>query len=192
MQRRNFCNFWPLQLRPRQFRILGKPNIAVHQLPLRFNQYTQDYAQFCALSPEKSVFYEVSNGRIIQSKLDNATWNPPEWGRPPDLPIPGGAWDGVPMDSPIADLAGEGPYEPHRIPCCNTKRMNGIRTQNSASGRIGVRNACPRPETSTPAICTLKDCTRTNTTWNITGRHRVSVTRSCAPSGRCSIGIPAS
>jgi hypothetical protein len=90
---------------------LGKPNIAVHQeLPPGFNQYTQDYAQFCAVPPESSAFYEVSNGRIIQSKLDNATWNPPEWGHPPDLPIPGGSWDGVPMDSPIPNLAGEGPW----------------------------------------------------------------------------------
>src|SRR5581483_11265187 len=58
------------------------------------------------------VFYELSNGKIVQTKLDNATWKPGAWGAPKELPIPGGSWDGVPMQSPIPNLAGEGPYQP--------------------------------------------------------------------------------
>jgi len=81
-------------------------------MPRGFNEYTQDYAEFCALPPEKRTFYEFSNGRIVPVKLDNATWKPAEWGRPPELPVAGGSWDGVPMESPIPDLSGDGPYKP--------------------------------------------------------------------------------
>ena len=113
MQRRNFCKLLAIAAASKAIPDFGQTqNSSPSELPPGFNQYTQDYAQFCALPPEGRAFYEVSNGRIIQSKLDNATWNPPEWGRPPDLPIPGGSWDGVPMDSPIPNLAGEGPYKP--------------------------------------------------------------------------------
>jgi alpha-L-fucosidase len=80
--------------------------------PGGFGRYTQDYAEFCALPPEKRVFYQVSGGKIVETKLDDATWKPPEWGEPPELPIPGGSWDGVPMESPIPNLAGEGSYKP--------------------------------------------------------------------------------
>ena len=113
MQRRNFCKLLAIAAASKAIPDFGQTqNSSPLELSPGFSQYTQDYAQFCALSPERRVFYEVSNGRIIQSKLDNATWNPPEWGHPPDLPIPGGSWDGVPMDSPIPNLAGEGPYKP--------------------------------------------------------------------------------
>jgi alpha-L-fucosidase len=78
----------------------------------RFDQYTLDYAQFCALPPEMRVFFELNGGKIVPAHLDNATWKPTAWGRPPELPVPGGSWDGVPMDSPIAGLAGSGPYKP--------------------------------------------------------------------------------
>jgi len=43
-------------------------------LPGGFNQYTQDYAQFCALPPKKRVFYEVSDGKIVESRLNDTTW----------------------------------------------------------------------------------------------------------------------
>jgi len=71
-----------------------------------------DYEQFCALPPEKRTFYQVSNGAIVQSKLDNADWKPTAWGKPPALPVAGGSWDGVPMNSPLPGLAGDGPYAP--------------------------------------------------------------------------------
>jgi alpha-L-fucosidase len=77
-----------------------------------FDKYTQDYAQFCALPPDKKVFYKVSGGEIVQAKLDEATWKPTAWGHPRELPVPGGSHDGVPMISPIPNLAGEGQYDP--------------------------------------------------------------------------------
>jgi alpha-L-fucosidase len=77
-----------------------------------FNRLTEDYAAFCGKPPEERVFYAVENGKIITEKLDDRTWRPTEWGEPPQLPIPGGSWDGVRMDSPIAGLSGGGPYRP--------------------------------------------------------------------------------
>jgi alpha-L-fucosidase len=81
-------------------------------LPEGFDQYTKDYAQFCALPPEQQTFYALSNGRIVPIKLDRATWKASAWGAPKALPIPGGSWDGVPMASPIPNLAGTGPHKP--------------------------------------------------------------------------------
>jgi len=82
------------------------------ELPKGFDQYTENYAQFCALPPEQRTFYALSKGRIVPAKLNNATWKATAWGAPADLPIPGGSWDGVPMESAIAGLAGTGPFKP--------------------------------------------------------------------------------
>ena len=40
-----------------------------------FNRYTQDYAQFCALPPDQRVFYEVSDGKIVEERLDGPLGN---------------------------------------------------------------------------------------------------------------------
>ncbi len=77
-----------------------------------YDKYTQDYAQFCATPANQRIFYALENGRIISENLDESNWKPTEWGSPPELPVPGGSWDGVPMNSPIPDLAGQGPYQP--------------------------------------------------------------------------------
>lgn len=77
-----------------------------------FNTLTEDYAKFCATPPEQRVFYALENGKIVPEKLDEQTWQPTAWGKPPSLPIPGGSWDGVPMNSPIPHLNGDGPYQP--------------------------------------------------------------------------------
>jgi alpha-L-fucosidase len=77
-----------------------------------FGRLTHDYAQFCATPDDQRVFYALVDGKIIAEKLDSRTWEPTGWGNPPALPVPGGSWDGVPMLSPIPDLAGSGPYQP--------------------------------------------------------------------------------
>ncbi|HEV2498289.1 MAG TPA: alpha-L-fucosidase [Terriglobia bacterium] len=77
-----------------------------------FDQYTEDYARFCATPENERVFYALRNGQIVDEKLDDSNWKPTAWGDPPKLPVPGGSWDGVPMNSPIPNLAGEGPYQP--------------------------------------------------------------------------------
>lgn len=113
MQRRDFCKLlaasaassalpvWAQTAAANQAGAAGEPG-----------QSNLDYAQFCALPPEKRIFHQVSNGAIVQASLDNASWKPTAWGKPPALPIPGGSWDGVPMESPVPGLSGEGPYAP--------------------------------------------------------------------------------
>jgi alpha-L-fucosidase len=77
-----------------------------------FDTLTEDYATFCAKPAEEREFFELQNGAFVKTKLDEATWKPSAWGDPPRLPVPGGSQDGVPMESPIAGLAGNGPYQP--------------------------------------------------------------------------------
>jgi alpha-L-fucosidase len=92
--------------------------------PAGFNKYTEDWAQFCATPENERVFYALVDGRIVSERLDNENWRPTDWGHyapshwyhesthPPELPVPGGSHYGVPMISPIPNLAGQGSYEP--------------------------------------------------------------------------------
>ncbi len=109
MQRREFCKLVAAATAAGALPAMGQESSSS---PSGFNQYKEDYAAFCAKSPGERVFYTVENGKIVETKLDEAAWRPSEWGKPPELPVPGGSWDGVPMNSPIPSLAGEGPYKP--------------------------------------------------------------------------------
>jgi len=110
MQRREFCKLIATAAAANALPAIGQSSS--EDLPTGFNKYTQDYAAFCATPPHERVFYRLVGGKIVETKLDEATWRPTEWGDPPTLPIPGGSFDGVPMNSPIPDLAGAGPYQP--------------------------------------------------------------------------------
>ena len=77
-----------------------------------FDQLTMDYAQFCATPASERIFYALVDGRIVAEKLDESSWTPTGWGDPPALPVAGGSWDGVPLVSPVPNLAGDGPYQP--------------------------------------------------------------------------------
>ncbi|HME00750.1 MAG TPA: alpha-L-fucosidase [Terriglobia bacterium] len=114
MQRRDFCKFLTVAAASKVMPAFGqaaKNNLP--GLPNGFNQYTQDYAQFCVLPPAMRVFYAVSDGKIVEKRLDEATWHPPAWNyNPSPVTVAGGMWDNVPLESPIPNLAGEGPYKP--------------------------------------------------------------------------------
>ena len=91
---------------------IGSGAATTDSVPSGFDTFTEDYAKFCATPADRRVFYALRNGKFIKEKLDEKTWQPTAWGDPPSLPVPGGSWDGVPMDSPIAGLSGDGPYKP--------------------------------------------------------------------------------
>ncbi|MBV9085436.1 MAG: alpha-L-fucosidase [Acidobacteriaceae bacterium] len=113
MQRRDFCKFLAIAAASKEgpaFAQTSQEN-QNFQVPAGLAHYTQDYAHFCALSPEKRVFYRVSGGRIVDGKLDDATWKPAGGDRT-KVPLPVEWWDNVPLESPIPNLAGEGPYKP--------------------------------------------------------------------------------
>lgn len=109
MRRREFCKLIAAAGAARAIPAMGQAPDA--EMPAGFNTYTEDYAAFCAKPAHERVFYKLSDGKIVETKLDDASWRPAEWGDPPKLPIAGGSWDGVPMRSPIAGLSGSGPYQ---------------------------------------------------------------------------------
>jgi len=109
MQRRDFCKVMGAAALANAIPAIGETN----DVPHGFNRYTQDYAEFCALPPEKRVFYCLRDGKIVEAKLDEAAWQPPAWDyNPKPLSLAGGMWDDVPLQSPLPNLAGDGPYKP--------------------------------------------------------------------------------
>jgi alpha-L-fucosidase len=114
MERRNFCKFLAMTAASAGIPSYAQSSSSDHpELPEGFNRYTQDYAAFCALPPEKRVFYKVSDGKIVPTKLDEANWQQPAWNySPAPSRVAGGMWDDVPLESPIPNLAGDGPFKP--------------------------------------------------------------------------------
>jgi len=114
MQRRDFCKLAAMAVASKAAptsppAVAGSPPL----LPAGFNQYTHTYAEYCALPPEKRVYYKTNGNRIVETRLDPATWQPPAWNyNPATRSIAGGLWDDVPLASPFSGLAGEGPYQP--------------------------------------------------------------------------------
>ncbi len=107
MQRREFCKLIAAAAAARALPAQGQTDASA---PENFNRLHQTYEQFCATPENERVFYSLTNGKIVASRLDNAAWSPTEWGDPPELP--GGSWDGVPMQAPVEGLSGDGPYRP--------------------------------------------------------------------------------
>jgi len=113
MQRREFCKLIAAAAAAAAAPSLGQTNNAAQSPEFRaLDSLTEDYAKFCATPADQRVFYALENDRFIKEKLNEKAWHPTGWGKPPSLPVPGGSWDGVPMDSPIDGLAGSGPYKP--------------------------------------------------------------------------------
>ena len=81
-------------------------------LPSGFNRYTYSYDEFCAMKPEERVFYALRDGRIVETRLNEADWQPPAWNyNPTAQTVAGGMTNDVPVKSPIPGLAGRGPYQ---------------------------------------------------------------------------------
>ncbi len=105
MQRRDFCKLIAATAAAKALPVTAQ---AGDVAPAGFNKLNQTYEEFCATPEGKRIFYALVNGKIAERKLD-ATWTPAGWGNPPELP--GGSWDGVPMEAPVTGLSGEGPYK---------------------------------------------------------------------------------
>jgi len=111
--RRDFCKLLAAAAATKASSVFAQTaQVPQSELPGGFNQYTQDYAQFCALPADRRVYYTLSGDKIVPTALDNASWRPTGMGDAPKLPIAGGSWDGVPMEGPIPNLEGDGPYKP--------------------------------------------------------------------------------
>ncbi|MFP5235259.1 MAG: alpha-L-fucosidase [Acidobacteriota bacterium] len=106
MQRREFCKLIAAAAAAGAIPANGQTTA---DAPAGFNKLHQTYEEFCATPENERVFYALENGKIVQTKLNNADWSPTAWGSPGELP--GGSWDGVPMQAPVGGLNGEGPYQ---------------------------------------------------------------------------------
>ena len=106
MQRREFCKLVAAAAAANAIPAKTQTGAAA---PMGFNTLHQTYEEFCATPEKDRVFYALVDGKIVETKLDDATWEPTDWGKSPELP--GGSWDGVPMTAPISGLSGEGPYQ---------------------------------------------------------------------------------
>lgn len=114
MERRAFCRLAALAAVSRVFATAGEPvdgaQAALQQFP---DAAALDYGQFCALPPEKRVFYRISGNRIVRTALNDSSWHvTPDNFTMPSGPIGGGLWDGVPLQAPIPGSAGVGPFQP--------------------------------------------------------------------------------
>ena len=106
MQRRDFCKLIAATAASAAVPSMAQPTDDTQSsIPVGFDKYTEDYAAFCATPADQRVFYAYEGGKIIQEKLDEKTWTPTGWGSPPSLPVAGGSWDGVPMNSPICSTS---------------------------------------------------------------------------------------
>ncbi|HEY2857155.1 MAG TPA: alpha-L-fucosidase [Terracidiphilus sp.] len=111
MRRRDFCKILTAAAAgttgtiSRAARLLGREAGEAQSVSL-------DYAKFCATPELERVFSVISGDQIVAKKLDPATWAPTGWGEPRKLPNVPDSWEGVPMDAPVAGLAGNGLYEP--------------------------------------------------------------------------------
>ena len=114
MERREFCKLLAATAALKALPSSAQPaSPAQSEIPQGFNLYTRDYAEFCALPPEKRVFYKASDGKIVETKLDESNWQQPAWNyNPTPLHHPVEMWDDVPLQAPIPNLAGDGPFKP--------------------------------------------------------------------------------
>ena len=115
MERRSFCKLIAAAVAANAMPGLGQTqDSALPESTSGFNRLTRSYAEFCALPPEKRVFYKVSNTEIVETKLDEPTWEPSIWNyNPTASPAAGGLWDDVPVHAPVDGLAGDGPFQPN-------------------------------------------------------------------------------
>ena len=153
-----------------------------------FDTLTLDYASFCALPESQRVYYALVAEKIIKEKLDNASWKPTEWGDAPKLPVPGGSWDGVPMDSPIPNLAGSGPYKPTWDSLLEYDAPEWYQDAKFGIWAHWNPQCVPEAGAGTHATCIWRVRNSTDIMKSTMEVFPDSATRTSALSGSCSIG----
>ena len=109
MQRRTFCSLLGGTFAAAA--LASKSGVA-RAAAAAFNRLGQTYAEFCATPEMQRLFYALRGGAVAPERLDPASWKEPGWGLPADPPMPSGWWNGVPLEAPVAGLAGSGPFRP--------------------------------------------------------------------------------
>ncbi len=107
MQRRDFCKLITAAAAAQGIPAMSQTGASA---PAGFNTLHQTYEEFCATPERDRIFYALVDGRFVETRLSDTDWAATGWGEPPELP--GGSWDGVPMQAPVRGLNGDGPYQP--------------------------------------------------------------------------------
>jgi alpha-L-fucosidase len=111
MKRRSFCKMLAGTAAAAAVPLGARRGLAAGAAPA-FERVRETYARFCATPELRRVFYALRGRNLATERLQESRWRPTEWGHPSALPIPGGSWDGVPMEAPLPDLAGQGRFAP--------------------------------------------------------------------------------
>lgn len=140
MRRRDFCKSIAFTAAASAIPLFGQSEQdAPPDVPAGFNHYSQSYAEFCDLPPEKRVFYKVSGNRIVETKLDEANWQQSPWNYA-QLQKRSRAGFGTTFPwlhpSPISPELARTSQPGTR--CRSTRRLSGTGTRSSESGRTGV------------------------------------------------------
>jgi alpha-L-fucosidase len=113
MRRRHFFKLLGMAAASRALHLKAQTGVQAQSAVFsEFNTYSEDYAKFCTTPPDQRQFFAFENGQFLKESLEEKSWKATAWGEPPVLPVNGGSWDGVPMESPIPNLGGEGPFKP--------------------------------------------------------------------------------
>ena len=83
MQRREFCKLVAAAAAANAISAKAQTGAAA---PKGFNTLHQTYEEFCATPEKDRVFYALVDGKIVETKLDDASWTPTDWGEPPSCP----------------------------------------------------------------------------------------------------------
>src|SRR4029453_17458461 len=109
MKRREFCKFLTGSAAAAATFPLGVGKAAPQSAA--FGTPTQSYAELCATPELNRAFYALRGNEVVTERLDPAIWKEAGWNWRENKPLPQGWWNGVPMQAPIAGLAGQGPFQ---------------------------------------------------------------------------------
>ena len=73
MQRRDFVKLIAAAAAARAIPAKGQ---AALNAPAGFNTLHQTYEEFCATPESERIFYALVDGKIVETRLDNANWAP--------------------------------------------------------------------------------------------------------------------
>ena len=187
MRRRDFCKLIASAAASAAVPVIGQTSEATQPLN-GFGTITGDYAQFCATPADQRVFYALEDGKFVKVKLDDKNWKPTAWGKAPDLPVPGGSWDGVPMNSPISGLSGEGPYQPTWDSLLQYEAPEWYRDAKFGVWAHWSPQCVPEAGDWYARNMYMEGPTNISFSWNITVLLPLLDTRIFVRSGRCSTG----
>ena len=110
MQRREFCKIVAAAAAARAIPSMGQA-AGSDALPPGFNSLDLHYDAFCALPEEMRVFYALVDGKIVEQKLDEASWKPRRGEISLNCPCPAARGTACRCWRRLPGSSGEGPYQ---------------------------------------------------------------------------------